>query len=121
MTEPDWVSRLFAAIDAEDTQTFASFLSPDAVFRFGNAAPVHGLEGIREYVREFFGSIRTLRHQLIGTWDTGDAVICQGIVSYTRHDGSELTVPFANIFRMRDGKIGEYLVYIDASKLYGAA
>jgi TRAP-type uncharacterized transport system substrate-binding protein len=45
-------------------------------------------------------------------------VICHGTVTYTRHDASTLTVPFANIFRTRDDLIDEYLIYVDASALY---
>ena len=43
----------------------------------------------------------------------------QGQVTYTRHDGSQLSVPFANIFKLRDGLIGEYRIFGDFSALAG--
>jgi hypothetical protein len=37
---------------------------------------------------------------------------------YTRHDGSALSVPFADVFKMRGELAREYLIYVDASRLY---
>jgi hypothetical protein len=39
-------------------------------------------------------------------------------VSYRRHDGSELTVPFANILKGSEEGIREYLIFADTSRLY---
>ena len=43
----------------------------------------------------------------------------QGQVTYTRHDGSQLSVPFANIFKLRDNLIEEYRIFGDFSALAG--
>jgi len=43
----------------------------------------------------------------------------QGTVEYTRLNGSTLTVPFCNVIHfVADGKIANYNIYIDNSKLY---
>jgi hypothetical protein len=42
-------------------------------------------------------------------------------VTYTRHDGSILTVPFADVFLMAGDKVRDYRVYMDASALYANA
>lgn len=39
-------------------------------------------------------------------------------VTYTRHDGSTLTVPFANVFGMRDIRVAHYQIYADVSALW---
>jgi ketosteroid isomerase-like protein len=118
VSEPHWISPLFSSIDARDADGFSARLAPDVVFRFGNAEPVEGLESVRQAVAGFFQSIAGISHQVSDTWVAGDAVICQGRVTYTRHDGSRLSVPFANIFRMSGERIREYLVFVDASHLY---
>jgi ketosteroid isomerase-like protein len=115
------IRRLFRAIDARDTQVFLSFLGDDVVFRFGNAAPIAGKPAVGEAVAAFFASIAALSHDVQEIWDTGDAVICHGQVGYTRHDGTQLSVPFANIFRMSGDSIGEYLIFADNSQLYRTA
>jgi uncharacterized protein (TIGR02246 family) len=118
MNDSKWVNRLFAAIDGKDAAAFAGFLTEDAVFRFGNAAPVSGKAAIREAVAGFFTSIRALRHEVTDAWTLPDVVVAVGQVTYTRHDGSTLSVPFADVFKMRSELAREYLIYVDASRLY---
>jgi len=115
---PLWVTTLFHALDVFDADTFASFLTDDAIFVFGNAEPVRGKQAIREVVAGFFTSIKAIRHDLLETWTLPQVAICQGTVTYTRHSGSRLRVPFANIFKLRNGLIQEYLIYVDNSQLY---
>jgi ketosteroid isomerase-like protein len=118
MNDESWVKRLFAAIDGKDADAFVAFLTEDAVFRFGNAAPVSGRAAIREVLVGFFGSIRALRHQVTESWVLPDVAVAIGQVTYTRLDGSELSVPFADVFKMRKKLVHEYLIYVDASRLY---
>jgi len=113
------IERLFDAIDGCDAARFATFLADDVVFRFGNAEPVRGKAQVQQVVAGFFASIQTLRHEIDQTWQCDDAVICHGQVTYVRHDGTELTVPFADIFKMAaDGLISEYIIFADISALY---
>jgi ketosteroid isomerase-like protein len=118
METPPWVSTLFQALDAFDAKTFASFLTNDAVFVFGNAEPVRGKQTIHDVVAGFFTSIQAIRHDLLDTWTLPATVICRGVVTYTRHSGTQLSVPFANVFKLRDGLIQDYLIYVDNSQLY---
>ena len=113
-----WLTDLFAAIDAQDMETFLGFLGDDIVFRFGSAEAVSGHDGVAEAVGGFFASIAGLKHTVQKVWSGKDSVICEGEVCYTRHDGSELTVPFADSFDMRGDKISGYRIYIDISALY---
>ena len=45
MANPQWVIDLFGSIDSMDSDKFASFLSDDCVFTFGNADSVIGSQG----------------------------------------------------------------------------
>lgn len=118
MTTADWVANLFATIDSRDTQGFVRNLTDDAVFRFGNADPVHGAAAIGDAVGQFFEAIDGLQHNVLESWSLGDVVICHGTVAYTRRDGSSLSVPFADLFKLVDGRIREYLIFIDISALW---
>ncbi len=121
MNTPSWVHPLFQALDAGDTTTFASFLTDDVVFKFANSAPIQGKEAVRNAVAAFLASIKAIRHDVLETWDHPHTVVCHGTVTYTRQDTSQLTVPFANIFKMHQGLIKDYLIYVDASELYQTA
>ncbi|MEQ8514764.1 MAG: nuclear transport factor 2 family protein [Chromatocurvus sp.] len=112
---------LFKAIDARDSIRFAALLHPDAVFQFGNAPAVHGREAIREVVAGFFASIAAVEHGLVEAWQPPGALICHGTVTYTRHDGSTLTVPFANVLGLEAGVVRDYRIYVDISALYAEA
>jgi len=121
MAIPAAVRDLFQAIDAMDASRFVTHLTPDGVFRFGNWPAVTGHDAARQTVGQFFESIHALHHDLLGTWADGDRVFCQGEVLYTRHDGTKVgPLPFFNLFRIRDGKIAEYLIYADVSPLFQA-
>jgi len=113
-----WWQELFAAIDDRDAARFVARLTPDASFRFGNAPVVRGSEAIGAAVAGFFAAIAACRHRLIQTWSGRQDVACEGQVTYTRHDGSQVTVPFANVFELRGRLIASYRIYIDNSPLF---
>lgn len=118
LPNPYWWERLFKTIDARDAAGFVDFLTPDAKFRFGNAPMVQGAQEIGVAVTGFFGAIRSSQHRLVGSWRSNESAGCEGEVTYTRHDGSVITFPFANIFQMRGEKVSSYRIYIDISTLF---
>ena len=112
------IGGLFAAIDAQDGTAFVGYLTDDAVFRFGSAEPVQGRAAAQVAVESFFGTIAGLSHAIHKTLRDGDTLVCEGVVTYTRHDGSSIAIPFADVFEYRDGLIAEYKIYIDIAPLY---
>lgn len=116
----EWLSRLFATIDRMDAGGFVSFLSEEASFRFANAPVVYGKENIHSVISNFFSNIKGIRHTIEGAWEQGEVVICEGEVTYMRHDGQELTLPFVDIFRMSGTFIADYRIYMDISPLFAA-
>jgi limonene-1,2-epoxide hydrolase len=112
--------KLFVSIDKMDTEAFLTFIATDGEFRFGSSAPVRGHEGIRQAVGGFFASIAAIRHDLGRVVAQGDTVVCEGEVTYTRHDSSAVTLPFCNVFETSGGLISLYRIYIDIAPLYAA-
>jgi ketosteroid isomerase-like protein len=112
------IEQLHFAIDAMNADAFCARLTPDALFRFGNHPPVVGQAAIHGAVTAFWASIGGSRHHLVRFWQDGDDVAVQGEVTYTRKDGGRLTLPFVNVFRLRDGRICEYRIHIDNTPLY---
>ena len=109
---------LFAAIDANDAASFVSYLTEDAVFRFGSAPQVVGREAIREAVAGFFGTIAGCRHTISNSLRSGSTLVCEGEVTYRRHDGSEISLPFTDIFEYDGDLIAHYKIYMDIGPLY---
>lgn len=115
------IHELFRTIDEMDSDKFITFLTDDAQFRFGNAPAVQGKSAARDAVAGFFGTIRSIRHNNVNLWVNQDSVLYEGEVTYTRHDGSTLTIPFFNKFGMVGDKIKDYFIYIDITPLYSPA
>jgi ketosteroid isomerase-like protein len=120
MASHTFIDDLLAAIDRKDAKAFAGFLTPDATFRFGNNPAVAGRDAIEAAVGDFFEAIKRVSHDLENQWSLPDAAICTGLVTYTRHDGSILQVPFANVMKLRPGGIHDYLICVDNSALFAA-
>jgi limonene-1,2-epoxide hydrolase len=110
--------KLFASIDRMDTESFLSFIRPDGSFRFGSAPAVRGHAAIGEAVGGFFASIAGLKHEPRRIVADDDAVMIEGEVTYTRHDGSEISLPFVNVFESEGDLISDYRIYIDIGPLY---
>ncbi|MEJ2299395.1 MAG: nuclear transport factor 2 family protein [Woeseiaceae bacterium] len=109
---------LFAAIDAADAAAFVSYLAEDAIFRFGSAPPVRGREAIHAAVESFFATIAGSRHTISNSLSSGSTRVFEGEVTYWRHDATEVTLPFTDVFEYDGDLIAHYKIYIDISPLY---
>lgn len=112
------VRKVFADIDTLDPDKFVAHLTPDVVFRFGNADPITGREAVREAVAHFFATIDGLTHHVRNVWDVDDTTIAQIDVEYRRKDGKTVIVPNADILTY-DGELArDWRIYIDLAPLY---
>lgn len=118
--QPIDFEKLFASIDEMDTESFLSFISADGTFRFGSAPAVLGHAAIREAVDGFFSSVAALKHSLRRLVTDDGAAFCEGDVTYKRHDGSEITLPFVNVFEIENDRITSYRIYIDIGPLFAS-
>ena len=109
---------VFEAIDRKDTTAFVGFLTDDAVFRFGSAPSVQGREAITAAIDGFFGTVTGLSHTLAKVVTDGSTQFIEGEVTYTRLDGTEITLPFADVFEYSGQRIRHYKIYMDISPLY---
>lgn len=109
---------MFAAIDSKDAEAFVGFLTEDAVFRFGSAPPVRGRAAILAAVGGFFGTIAGCAHDVQKTLASGPTLVCEGEVTYRRHNGTEIALPFTDIFEYDGELIAHYKIYIDIGPLY---
>lgn len=109
---------IFAAIDAKDATAFVGYLTEDAVFRFGSSPAVTGRDAIRAAVDGFFGTIAGCSHDVQNTLSDGSRLVCEGEVTYRRHNDTEVTLPFTDVFEYDGDLISQYKIYIDISPLY---
>jgi ketosteroid isomerase-like protein len=112
------VANVLADIDTFNPDAFVTHLTPDVVFRFGNADPVSGRQAVREAVAGFFSTIDGLTHHIRNVWEFGDTIIVQADVEYLRKDGKTVTVPNADILVYDGESVRDWRIYIDLAPLY---
>lgn len=112
------LDKLFTAIDAKDAGRFGGFLATDGSFRFGSATAVTGRIAIVQAVEAFFATIAALSHNVISAFADGDTLVCEGVVTYQRHDGTEISLPFVDVFQLDGSLIKNYKIYMDIGPLY---
>lgn len=119
MDRKQWLEELARVIDSKDAVKFASYISENGIFKFGNSEAVKGRKQIEDYVAAFFSIIKSSSHKVVNCWEQNGNVIWQGEVLYTRPDEKKVVVPFTNIFYMNGEIIDKYLIYIDTAPLFG--
>jgi ketosteroid isomerase-like protein len=110
---------LFEDIDSMEPDRFAAHLADDVYFRFGNADPVHGRDAVRDVWAGFCETVDGVSHEIVEQFESGDAVIAESNVTYTKKDGDQVTVPVVTIYRGSGEKISDYRVFIDLAPLFG--
>ncbi len=113
-----FVTEVYQSIDHADATKFASFITPNGCFRFGNNPAVVGTKEIDAYVDGFFKSLKGINHSNLESWIAGTVIFVNGTVKYTRHNSTTLEVPFSCTWKMKGRLIDEYLIFIDSSELY---
>lgn len=113
-----FVTDVFRSIDRMEAGIFAGFFTEEGEFRFGNMPSVVGRSAIEEFTNGFFKAIKGIRHTELQHWLSGNYLLVNGRVAYTRHDGSGLVVPFSVTWKLVGDKIANYLVFVDNSALF---
>jgi len=113
MQTPQWIDDLFDALDRKDVDGFCRFLTDDVAFTYASEGTIAGLEEVRGFVGDFVSGIESSDHTVLEVIQTPARAVIRGEVTYVRLDGSDLTVPFANIFELEEEGISHYQVYVD--------
>ena len=115
-THSDLVRTLIRAVDDSDHDTIAALTATDVHFRFGNAARTNTRSELLAAAQSFHDAIADIRHTVLDLWEVDEgAVVALMDVYYRRLDGRELNLPCCNVFRVRDGVVNDYRIYMDVN------
>ncbi|NOU58309.1 nuclear transport factor 2 family protein [Marinifilum caeruleilacunae] len=109
---------LSEALDSKNLEKVLEFISEDCVLIAGNGEAVRGKENIGKVFEGFFPAVKSTKHDVTDIFESGESLVHRGMVTYTRLDDSQLTIPFCDVFKMKDDLIREYYIYIDWSELF---
>ena len=121
MNDTGWIETMFRELDSGGVPALFPYLHEDVTFRFASYPAGRGRQAFAQVWAAMSGDIESLCHDLLDVWEVDGAAICRGNVTYGLKDGRTVTVPFANVLYRRDGLISDYLIYVDASEVFGAA
>jgi ketosteroid isomerase-like protein len=118
----DWAGDFFRSADSFDIEQLVGWFSDDIEVRFGNQPAITGRAAAREAFAGFWSSIGGMRHSREALVSLGDMAAQMSIVTYTRHDGSEVAMPVAShLRRAAPGKIDRLWIFIDMAPLFQAS
>jgi hypothetical protein len=116
-----WAEDLYAKVDAKDAAGFAAAFTPDGVFKYGNWPEAQGREAIEGMCANFFGGIGGLHHVIKGEYRDGATRFLEFECTYTRLDGSQVTLPAVTRFFMEGDLAQHSQVFMDVNPLFAAA
>lgn len=124
----EWVRNYFKTVDTLDADAIAAYFTEDGKFRFSNQPPAEGKQAVRDALAQFFETIQAMHHENTGLWlgDDGNSAVWEADVTYTRPNGTQVTLPCASILRSRsvsggeshDDQIYDFRMNMDISPVY---
>lgn len=113
--ETDWIGAYYEAADSLDIERLLKLHTDDTRLAFANAPVVEGKEGVRAAFSGFWSTIKAMSHRTTGAWSLhgGRVGIAEILVTYTRHDGSQVTIKACTTLRRRDGRVAEIRIHGD--------
>jgi ketosteroid isomerase-like protein len=118
----DWAADFFRSADSFDIEQLTGWFADDIEVRFGNQPAISGKADARAAFEGFWSSIGGMRHSRESLVSLGDMAAQASIVTYTRHDGSDVSMPVSShLRRAGPGKIDRLWIFIDMAPLFEAA
>jgi len=115
----DTVRRAFAAVEANDVDTYVSLFTDDAVYQAANFPPVIGPQGIKQFATPVMETFSRVTHDVKAMWEPErDVVIAEVILTYHRKDGKVIELPCLDVIRLDGGKIKSLQAYLDISPAF---
>ncbi|MBE7209610.1 MAG: nuclear transport factor 2 family protein [Gluconacetobacter diazotrophicus] len=116
-----WIAEYFADVDRLDPASMLRWYAEDCSFRFGGNPTLRGKSAIAAALAGFYGTIAGMRHEMTGCWIDRDAHsgVWEAEVTFTRPDGSRVTIPAISSLRLRDGLIHDFRFVMDPAPLHG--
>ena len=131
MTLEQIVDRHYAESDTQDYSDAAEIFSADVVTRAPGSEPMSGIDPFVAYGQGFLRAFPDGRIHRDRTVEAGDRIVVEGRFTGTHTGplqtpagelpptGRALELPFADAFRVVDGRITEHRIYYDVAGMLG--
>lgn len=112
------VKQLFSHGEAFDSEGFVTFFTDNPVYQFANFEPCLSKSAIAKSADDFFSRISAVYHDIKMIWEIADLVFVEMDVTYWRKDGSVITLPCSDIFRLEGNKFSELRIFMDVNPVF---
>jgi len=131
MTIQQLVQRHYAEVNANDYSDAEEIFSPDVLTQPPGSAPLRGIEPFVAYGQGFSRAFPDGRIHGDRYVESGDVVVVEGRFTGTNTGplespagtlpptGRPMVLPFADVFRVADGRITEHRIYYDTASMLG--
>lgn len=110
----DLLEGYFAAMEAKDSDRFASYYAEDITLTFANDPTVTGRDAVRQQMIDTLSKVESLAHPLLTVWQEDDGVVIFEVRSIWRfNDGTTATIGACSIFTVRDDTFTDQRIYVD--------
>jgi SnoaL-like domain len=116
-----WNEEFYAAVDGMDPEAVGRRCTGETLFVLGNHEPSVGRQALVDGLRQFWSTIAAMHHQFERVLEDDDTAALQALVTYTRLDGSKVSIPSTSWIRRQGNLIAEQRVYIDITPLHATA
>jgi hypothetical protein len=118
----DWVTEIHEALDEKNLDAFVAHLTPGASIRYGNGDLVAGRVAIRDAFAAFFERLGGTSHAISSQSKTDDTIVVEAMITFTRLDGSTITIPAAMVWRVAESErlAAEGRFYLDVSPVFAS-
>jgi limonene-1,2-epoxide hydrolase/alkylhydroperoxidase/carboxymuconolactone decarboxylase family protein YurZ/catechol 2,3-dioxygenase-like lactoylglutathione lyase family enzyme len=117
----DLVKRLFSRGEAFDSAGFITFFTDNPVYQFGNFDVCLDKQSIKQSADNFFSQINAVYHEIKMMQEVGDVVFVEMDVFYWRKDGSMISLPCCDIFRVEGDKFSELRIFMDVNPVFDSS
>ena len=114
----DLVKRLFSRGESFDSEGFITFFTDNPVYQFGNFEVCYDKQSIKQSADNFFSQINAVYHEIKRIWEAGGLVFVEMDVMYWRKDGSLVSLPCCDIFRVEGDKFSELRIFMDVNPVF---
>ena len=113
----DFLTRYYELLDQNRVgDAIRGFIADDCTVRFANREPT----GFLDEARRMSTLVKGVGHRLLTVLEGEDGTIAVELeVTYTKHDGSSITLPGSLFARIEDGRFVEQRAYVDHGPLLG--
>jgi ketosteroid isomerase-like protein len=106
------IAELLTAVDKLDLEAVTAQFAPDARLMTADGRRATGVDGVRELLADFFGTLHATSHRISAQWHEGDTWIAEVEATYELDDWMQTSpLPRAVVLREAADGIADLRVY----------